>query len=688
MRSQKVLIPVMILALVTSAGAAISVSAAPLRDGGSVTRQIAISGTSSFQSGSEASEGLQWPEFAGAASDEPGAAPYNGTIVDRSRSTHPGHGASVNSGKKAKSHPGLGNHFDGLNFVQQRRANSGNQFSVEPPDQALCAGNGYVVEAVNDVFNVYNFSGVSQLPANNVGGAVDLNTFFGYPAAINRITSIRGPFVTDPVCLFDAPTQRFFLAVLTLDTFPTTGRFTGKNHLDLAVSQTSNPTGSWNIYRLPVQDDGTDGTPNHHCAPGPGSQFATNPTACIGDYPHIGADAYGLYLTTNEYDLFGPNFHAAQIYAISKAALASGAPNVTIVQFDTIDTVNATAPVARVEPGFTVWPAQSPGTSFEDSLGGTEYFMSSNAADEAAGSDFTGSSTNLIVWALTNTSSLDTASPTLSLTNTVLNVNPYGVPPKAKQPGSGTPADSTTTPNVPLGDCINDTTTATSFGPGCWRLLFLPPGPAHDEVISRLDANDTRMQQVDFANGKLWGALDTALTIGNETQAGIAWFIIKPSIASTGVSATVAKQGYLGVAGADLTYPAIGVTPSGRGVMAFTFTGDNTFPSAAYAPIDAQVGVGDYTIIKAGLGVDDGFTSYKAFVGSPPRTRWGDYGAAAVDGKSVWIASEYIGQSCSYAQWLATPLGGCPGAGYPPAPLNRTRDVLGNWYTHISQLTP
>jgi len=29
-------------------------------------------------------------------------------------------------------------------------------------------------------------------------------------------------------------------------------------------------------------------------------------------------------------------------------------------------------------------------------------------------------------------------------------------------------------------------------------------------VISTPDSNDTRMQQVMYANGKLWGALDTA----------------------------------------------------------------------------------------------------------------------------------------------------------------------------------
>src|SRR5256885_4932165 len=135
------------------------------------------------------------------------------------------------------------------------------------------------------------------------------------------------------------------------------------------------------------------------------------------------------------------------------------------------------------------------------------------------------------------------------------------------------------------------------------------------------------MQQVVFANGKLWGALDTALTLNSVNKAGIEWFIVKPTTASGSLSATVAMQGYLGLPNNNVTYPAIGVTPSGRGVMAFTIVGTDYYPSAGYAGIDAKVGVGDIHVAAAGLGPDDGFTSYKAFVGDPPRTRWGDYGA-------------------------------------------------------------
>jgi hypothetical protein len=373
---------------------------------------------------------------------------------------------------------------------------------------------------------------------------------------------------------------------------------------------------------------------------------------------------------------------------------------VTLQHLDTFGKVNVPSDAGSTQPGFTVWPAQSPGRSDDNQVGnddsrGTEYFLSSNAGDEAtrpiAGFGGPGTSKQLVVWALTNTASLNTASPALKLTNRVLGVGQYAIPPKQKQPGSGTPA----TKDTPTGFCINDTTTLLFNGKkGCFTLRY-PPGTAHNEVISRPDSNDTRMQQVTFANGRLWGALDTALTVGGINRAGIEWFVIKVDGSDDSIDAKIGLQGYLGAAGHDFTYPAIGVTSSGRGVMAFTATGDTLNPSAAFAPIDARAGVGPWSIVSGGQGAapDDGFTSYKAEVGNPPRTRWGDYGAAAVDGNSIWIASEYIAHACSYTQWGGpffaggsgdAKLGTCASTTGAPG----TRVQLGNWATRISQFIP
>ena len=674
-------------ALVAVAGAASPAGARSAASG--VTQQIPISGTGSPQTGDFTASGgsdLTQAEFPGQLDGANGPAPFTGSIVNRSLSSGTGNGVSVNSGKKAKSNPQFNTGFEGLNLYQQRYARGGNQFTLEPPDQGMCAGNGYVMESVNDVMNVYNSSGQSVLPDNtasnivggfprNVNHAVDLNSFYGYAPAINRTTGVRAQFVTDPSCLFDAQTQRWFNVVLTLETRPN-GSFTLVNHLDIAVSQTANPAGGWNIYRVDVTNDGTN-------------TGGVNPGPYLGDYPHIGADANGFYITTNAYPWCCNGFAGAQIYAFSKAQLAAGAPSVNMVHLDTSGMVNVPSDAGSTQPGFTVWPAQSPGTSsFNTAAGGTENFLSSNAADEAthpvAGTGGNYVSNQLVAWTLTNTASLNTTSPSLSLSNKVVGVNTYAIPPKQQQPGSGTPA----TTDTPQGFCINNTTT-TLFNSqvGCWRLLVGGPG---SEVISRPDSNDTRMQQVTYANGKLWGALDTALNPdGGAQRAGIAWYVVNPG------AGKVALQGYLGATGHDFTYPAIGVTASGRGVMAFTDTGDTTNPSAAYAAIDALAGVSAWNDVNGGLGAaqDDGFTSYKSQVGNPPRTRWGDYGAAAVDGNSIWIASEYIAGACSYTDWGGpffaggigdNLLGTCGGASHGPG----VRTALGNWSTRISKLTP
>lgn len=536
-----------------------------------------------------------------------------------------------------------------MNHFQQRFANGGNQFSVEPPDQGLCAGNGFVMEVINDVLQVYDTSGN---PLLNGGNAVDLNTFFHYPAQFNRTTGLQGPFVTDPSCYFDQPTQRWFMDVLTLEVNPNAGAFLGPNHIDLAVSTTADPRGSFVIYRLPVQDDGTQRTPNHKCdgAGGPGT---TGP--CLGDYPHIGADANGFYVSTNEYGLFAPptdlGFHAAQIYAFSKQALANNNPTVTVVQFDTVGAVNG-------NPGFTVWPATTPGSGYARVAGGTEYFLSSDAAAEANGN---GTSRHLIVWAMTNTQALNTGG-TPTLRNFVQRVLPYTIPAPSEQKSG----------DIPLADCLNT--------PSCATVIIGGPDPFAPEVLSHPDSNDTRMQQVVYEHGLLWGALDTSLNFGSTTNAGIEWFQVRPLVSRFGLFALPVANGYLGLPNVNLTYPAIGMTESGRGVMAFTLLGPDNFPSAAYAYLNAGEageggGIQGIHIAAAGAGPDDGFTGYEFFnAPNPIRTRWGDYGAAVAVGGSIWIASEYIGQTCTFAQYLSD------------FTCGHTRSALANWDTRISRV--
>jgi hypothetical protein len=647
--------------LVTSLASALVASAIVIAPAGASnasnghTRHIAPSGKTHFSpTPSGSATGVQSPELApGSAGADAAGGSGNGNGVNRSRSI--AHGApavdpvTVTDGQGVSSSGPLTvlSTFDGLNHRQQRTANGGNQFSLEPPDQGLCVGNGAVMEIINDVMQVY-IGGAPQ-------GVEDLNTFFGYSPAIVRGTpNPFGAFITDPSCYYDKNTNRWFADVLTIDTFSDSGNFKGTNHLDLAVSDTGNPTGTWTVYRTPVQDDGTQGTPDHGCTgipPYGQSTTPTNPNACLGDYPHLGADANGVYLTTNEYSFFGNDFHGAQIYAFSKTALTAASPSANVTQFDThgLDNHNS---------GFTIWPATAPAGLNSSDNGGTEYFMSSNAADEAHGNGVAVGprrSNQLLVWSLTDTSALDTTPASVNLSHVTLGVGLYVVPARSEQKVGSTP----------LIDCLNNKSCATNF-------LLGAPDPFAPEHEYNIDSNDTRMQQVVFANGMLWGALDTGVKSSANTRAGVEWFVVNPTAAG---GPTLVNQGYLAVKQNNAIYPAIAVTPNGNGVVAFTLVGRDFYPSAAFASINAN-GVGAVQVAAQGLGPADGFSGTAVFnAPNPARPRWGDYGAAVVDGSNIWIASEYIGQTCTLSQYIAT-----------GASCGGTRTLLANWDTRLTEV--
>ena len=621
-----------------------------------VTLHVTAGGTNAVQGTAPGSSGpdaaieldvaLQEKDVAGLFG--PGASanrPSAHVRVNRSIARGKSRGGERQESGRDGAGPRLDLSFHGLDHFDTRTANGGNQFSNEPPDQGLCAGNGFVLETVNTVLRVFDANGSPRT------GVVDLNSFYGYPAAIDRAANPRrfGPEVFDPSCYFDPAIQRWFHLASTLERVsPTTQSLSGASHIDLAVSLTPSPLGPFVVYRIPAENDGTNGTPDHHCA----LDDAGDPGPCFPDYPHIGANADAVFITTNEFDFFGPGFHGAEIYAISKRALARADPSIDVSLLDTADPDLGVAFDGIVGfPGFTVWPAESP-----DGKGGgdgTEFLLSSQAVFNDSGVD-----DRLRLWSVSGTDTIDRRRPRLTLSAQTVNVLTYGVPPPSTQKAG----------SVPLRDCLADT--ALQVAPnvlGCFNLVV--SGGPFDDPEGTLDTNDSRMQQVFLSNGKLFSALDTAVTVNGVDGAGAAWFVIDPH------SGRVQKQGVLALEGIDLNYPAVAVTKSGRGVITFTAVGPNTFPSAAFAGIDAQRGAGDVQIAAAGLGPQDGFTEYPQVGGDRPR--WGDYGAAAVDGNSIWLASQYIGQTCTFQEFVATNF-----------TCGNTRTILANWGTRVSKVTP
>jgi hypothetical protein len=222
-----------------------------------------------------------------------------------------------------------------------------------------------------------------------------------------------------------------------------------------------------------------------------------------------------------------------------------------------------------------------------------------------------------------------------------------------------------------LRDCLNDT--ADTFGPGvpCGDALFgLPP---QNEAPAVLDSLDTRMQQVVYSNGMIWGAMGTALRVKDQPRAGVLWVGVKPQFEKGKLSAETKRSGYVGIENNDVTFPALGITASGKVVMAATVSGDDHYPSAAYIVLSGDSAT--VKIVSEGVGPQDGFSATDSLGGGSPR--WGDYGATAMDGGTLWLASESIEQTCTFGEFLTGVIGSCGG----------TRTTLANWGTRISAIS-
>lgn len=516
---------------------------------------------------------------------------------------------SVSSnGLSASQLPGFGG-FNGLSHRDQATAGTGiyagTQFELEPPDQGLCVGAGHIVEAVNNAMRVFDTSGTAQTPP------IALNQFFLLkPEFQPGPPAVFGDFISDPKCYFDSATGHWFLTELQISLDPSTAAFQAPTHQLIAVSKTSDPTDGWNLFSLNTTNDGTGGTPTDSGCP------------CFGDQPLIGADANGFYVTTNEYSLSNFAFNGAQVYAFSKTGLETGT-NTNAVR---IFAGPMTLSLPNGGLAFSIQPATSPSAVFATANNGTAYFLS--ATDWGAAPALGTRADRVLVWALTNTASLNTLTPSVSLSFVPVDSELYAQPPNAAQKMGPTP----------LGNAVH----------------------SPEELLA---GNDDRMNQAVFADGHLWAGLNTAVKLPNgATMVGTAWFIVAPSDPSGTLSATMTKQGYLAVTRLNLLFPSIGVTSAGKAVIAFSASGPSMFPSAAYAPLSMSSGAGAVRISAAGQLPDDGFSGYRAF-GGVGVGRWGDYSAAvATTGGTIWMGNEYI--------------------------ANQPRTTFANWGTFVSHVTP
>lgn len=508
----------------------------------------------------------------------------------------------------------------GLNAWDNVQANG---YDLTPPDQGLCVGNGYIVEPINVVVAIYdtNFKRLS--------GDMALNAFFGLPSTW---------FTSDPKCYFDPGTNRFFMTILSIADSQT------QFFVNIAVSQTANPSLGWYLYDLE-----TTGA----CQPVVGD--------CLADQPLIGANRDGLFISGNMFSFNGLQFFGSDIFMMDKLQLASGSvlvPAYVVPMCEFSGDCNGATPyvIASLQPGF------SPTTgAWENRFNGTEYFL---AAEDYIGAG----ASSVLLGAFTNTGTLR---------------------------GLGVPSVFVTLKDVDTEDYILPYEFAAQKYDG-----VAPLASAYGaDAAGPIQNNDDRMNQVVFVNRLLWSGVNTTVwqrfagappvspngqtvvRIGsyNELHSAIAWWAIRPTWTRAGeLAGTVVKQDYVAPAHEDAVFPSIGVNSLGKGAMAFTLTGKDYYPTAAWVRVNALDGQSKIFIAAKGKGTLDDFCEYDISCGSGVlRPRFGDYSAAVAGGANIFMATEYVQfPNCSFSAWLDDP--SCGG----------TRSLVVNWGTALYKIAP
>lgn len=499
--------------------------------------------------------------------------------------------------------------FPGITGKQQAAANQA--YDLEPPDQGLCSNGTQVVEMVNNAVAVYDTSG------NLLAGPVAASSVFGVPSESS------GYFTSDPRCYYDGSTGHWFMVELGIPGLFSAHGHATKSYELIAVSDGASATSNFAAFAIPTADQSNPGCP------------------CFGDYPMIGADANGFYITTNEFPIYKAGYNGAQLYAMSKQGLVNAAEGTagtpTVVH---ISQIASPFPSETVGQTYHISPAMTPSpASYDTSNGGTEYFTMSDA--------FPTSASSLAVYALTNTGSLGTPAPSVTLTAGTVGTQTYAYP-----------ANSVAVQQRP------------AVSPSQTPLLSYITGqtgtqPPEGVLQSDFDA----VQETTYVDGHLYTALDNvASTSGRQSGSTVGtmsaeWFNLTAQATSSNLSLDVAGQGNFGISGQSLLYPDLVVNGAGVGDLVFTLVGPSYYPSAAYVPFTGTSVGSTARLAAAGSGPEDGFTCYSYYVGSTyGGCRWGDYSGGVAVGNTVWMATEYV----------------------PPA---STRDFYTNWGTYIFATT-
>jgi hypothetical protein len=549
---------------------------------------------------------------------------------------------------------------------------------IEPPDQGLCAGHGYVVEA-NNIGEILVF----DTALNRASAVIPLDTIMG-------LTSRGWSSGGDTSCVYDHDNGgHWFFTEFVSSTSESIGGafagcFAGVAHTcyeGIAVTVGSDPFGPYSVYFVDA---------NYNPAE-PGYPYLLN------DFAKIATTRDAFLLFYDEFPLDGPGlgegfFNGAQEFAFDKKALELGLPvtgddgtpnpafNVAIENMGLLPTPNGTCfsddklHLAGITCWFSVIPVHPPDPSQYDNSHGGSGFMLEMLDFYGLGDD------RIAVFDWTGLENLN--SPNCSKCARIQfggqlfsGVSFYY--------GEGALAEQKSGP-IPLGDEC-----------GAAGLSTGSPPPARCPE-SGIATNGDNVTQASQAQHQIWGAATTEIAqtysskASPEVHQGAVYWVIGTDTFDTSGFFTLTSQGYVSPKHEDLEFPAMAAEGfsfedggNGGAIITFSASGKTEYPSSAYGRLSSTSNgllKSEVNIADLGQSPHDGFTQYQGYPG-PLRPRWGDYSNAIYlpgSGGRIYFASNYIQYANCVGSEFTLTLGTCDG----------TRDGFANWGTSVNFVVP
>ncbi|MHB8612700.1 MAG: hypothetical protein ACYDAL_09760 [Candidatus Dormibacteraceae bacterium] len=389
-----------------------------------------------------------------------------------------------------------------------------------PPDMALGASPRFVLQGVNTQWEVLDTAGKVQ-----PGWPVSAQTFFGVP----NVTGANGapcdtahnsqPFLSDPRALYDPIGGRFWAAMLQAENSLGVAqdcKFVSAYFV--AVSQTSNPNGKWNVYEFDMSM---------------GQNFGA-------DYTQLGIDGQAVYFSANMFGNGPAGGFYAELFEANKAKMEAGKGGFTA---DGFFNLQANGPGITAATGPFLADTVNPAINLDGSAGGAEVFVNTLDGPDPVNGHFCGftglgfsdSCSGLAVWKMTDPIAHDKGGPAPTLTGTYVATKPFLVSPPADQPSC-------------------------------------------NQCVDALDLRFTGTPVV--RDGVLYGTWDTAIDNGTQTVPGIEWAQVDLSNLGAGDAAQTDYYNFSDDAAA--TFGTVMPDAQGNVVMLFEHMSHTVFPEVRY----------------------------------------------------------------------------------------------------------